>query len=290
MIRVRVPAGITTSKQWLQMDEITDKYGISTLKLSTRQAYELHGVIKRNLKTTMQEINNAMHDTIAACGDVVRNVMSSANPHESEVHTEVSNIADAISLHFMPRTNAYHEIWLDKQKITTEETEPIYGSVYLPRKFKISIAIPPINDTDVFAHDIGLIAIIENNTLVGFNVAVGGGMGMSFGMPETYPRLATILGFAPKQNVIDVCEKIVTIQRDFGNRENRKQARLKYTFDTMGEEAFRKELFKRLGYEIEQAKEYNFSTSGDQFGWKQGSNGKWNYTLFVEGGRVKGCA
>jgi sulfite reductase (NADPH) hemoprotein beta-component len=289
MIRIRMPAGIVTAKQWLEVDKISDKYTQGTLKLSTRQAFELHGVLKRNLKNTIKAINDTLLNTIAACGDVVRNVMATANPSVSEVHEEVHEVARDLSVHFEPKTTAYHEIWMDKKLVAggKPDEEPVYGKHYLPRKFKITIAVPPINDTDVFAHDIGLIAIVENGKLTGFNFAIGGGMGMTFGMPETYPRLATIIGYVPKANTVEVAEEIVKIQRDNGNRENRKQARLKYTFDRMGYDAFVNELHKRLGYELEEAKPYEFKSNGDPYGWKQGSNGNWNVTLFVEGGRVQ---
>jgi len=288
MIRVRMPSGQVTSKQWLEMDKIADKYTQGTLKLSTRQAFELHGVLKRNLKTTIASINDTLLNTVAACGDVVRNVMCSSNPALSEVHDEVHEVSRQLSEHFEPQTSAYHEIWLNKKLVAggKPDSEPIYGHTYLPRKFKITIAIPPVNDTDVFAHDIGLIAIVQNGKLQGFNFAVGGGMGMTFGMPETYPRLATILGFVPTDKVIEVSEQVVKIQRDFGNRENRKQARLKYTIDRMGYDAFVKELHERLGYSLEEARTYTFTQNGDQYGWKEGTNGNWNFTMFVEGGRV----
>jgi len=289
MIRVRLPAGVSTAEQWLAIDELAEKYGSNTIKLTTRQAYELHGVLKRNLKTTINEINSHLMDTIAACGDVNRNVMASANPSLSVIHKEVHEISNEISRYFTPQTTAYHEIWLDKNLLTDEkqDEEPIYGKTYLPRKFKIAIAVPPVNDTDIFANDVGLIAIVENNQLIGFNIAVGGGMGMTFGETKTYPRLGSLIGFAPKEKIIDVLEKIILIQRDNGNRQDRKNARLKYTLDRMGLVAFIRELQERLGYFIDAEKKYEFKRNGDEFGWKKGEDGKWHYTLFVEGGRVK---
>jgi sulfite reductase (NADPH) hemoprotein beta-component len=289
MIRVRLPAGVITANQWLAIDQLSDKYGSKTIKLTTRQAVELHSIFKKNLKTTIKEINNNLMDTIAACGDVNRNVMASANPSLSKIHGEIHSITSEISRYFTPKTSAYHEIWLDKELVAggVQDEEPIYGKTYLPRKFKIAIAIPPVNDTDIFANDIGLIAIVEKGELIGFNVAIGGGMGMTFGETKTYPRLASIIGYIGKQKIIDVIEKIILIQRDNGNRSNRKIARLKYTIDRLGLQNFITELHSRLGYELETEKEYVFKRNGDEFGWKKGVDGKWHYTLFIEGGRVK---
>ena len=288
LIRVRLPGGVVTPKQWLQMDEISEQYANHTLKLTTRQAFQLHGVIKSNLKKTIQGINTALLDTIAACGDVNRNVMSHPNPAESELHAEVYETARRISEHLLPSTTAYHEIWLDQKLIadSKKDVEPIYGDRYLPRKFKIAIAIPPYNDSDVFSQDLGFIAIVGNNRIVGYNVAVGGGMGTTFGMPETYPRLAEVIGFCTPEQVIDVAEKVVLVQRDNGNRQNRKISRLKYTIDRLGIEAFKAELYRYLGYELQEAKPYAFTRNGDRLGWKKGTDSKWSLSLFVEGGRV----
>ncbi|GGG41918.1 NADPH-dependent assimilatory sulfite reductase hemoprotein subunit [Hymenobacter glacieicola] len=293
MIRVRVPGGIATPAQWTRMDALADHYGNGTLKLTTRQAFQLHGVLKRNLKKTIQGFNEALLDSIAGCGDVNRNVMCNPNPHESAVHAAVYEVSKQISTHLTPRTSAYWELWLNgESKFSSapnegeEDAEPIYGRTYLPRKFKIALAIPPHNDTDIFANDLGLIAIEERGQLVGFNVAVGGGMGMTFGMPDTYPRLASLIGFVPAEKVVDVCEKIVTIQRDWGNRENRKFSRLKYTLDRVGLDVFKAELDKRLGFALEPVRAYQFKSSGDAFGWSQSPDGAHHLTLFVEGGRV----
>lgn len=289
LIRVRLPGGIATPDQWLQMDKLADKYANGTLKLTTRQAFQLHGVIKRNLKTTIQGINEALLDTIAACGDVNRNVMSHANPAESVIHEQVYQLAGELSARLTPQTPAYHEIWLNKQLVvsTKEEIEPVYGRRYLPRKFKIGIAIPPYNDIDVFSQDLGFIAIEENGRLAGYNVTVGGGMGSTFGNPDTYPRLGDVIGFCRPGQVLEVAEKIVLIQKDYGNRQDRKRARLKYTIDTNGLEWFKYELNNRLGYELSPARKFKFIRNGDRYGWKQGPNGKWSLNLFVEGGRVK---
>lgn len=288
MIRVRVPGGTATADQWIAMDDISTEYANNTIKLTTRQAFQFHGILKRNLKSSMQSINHAVMDSLAACGDVNRNVMCNPNPYQSGVHNEVDTLATKISDHLSPQTGAYHEIWLDDEKIvdTKEEVEPMYGKTYLPRKFKIGIAVPPSNDIDVYSQDIGLIAVIEDDQLVGFNVTVGGGMGMTHGDTKTYPQVGRLLGYFPKEEAVDVCEKILTIQRDYGNRENRKNARFKYTVDRVGVDFIREELNKRLGWEIEEAKPFEFKHNGDRYGWTEGS-GKWHFTLFIQNGRVK---
>ncbi len=289
MIRVRLPGGIASPKQWLSIDKLADEYGSGTIKLTTRQAFQLHGIFKSKLKTTIQEINHSLLDTIAACGDVNRNVMCNPNPIQSLLQAEAYSFARKISDHLTPQTKAYHEIWLDKELIAggAIDVEPIYGKTYLPRKFKIAIAIPPHNDSDIFANDLGLIAIEENGKLAGFNIAIGGGMGMTFGNSETYPRLATVIGYCSKDQVVDVSEKIVLVQRDFGNRSDRKNARLKYTLDRLGVDKFIQELNVRLGYDLKLAKPYHFISNGDAYGWVKGFDGKWHLTLFIEGGRVR---
>ncbi|WP_411860786.1 assimilatory sulfite reductase (NADPH) hemoprotein subunit [Mammaliicoccus sciuri] len=288
MIRVRVPGGTATADQWIAMDDISTEYANNTIKLTTRQAFQFHGILKRNLKSSMQSIHHAVMDSLAACGDVNRNVMCNPNPYQSGVHKEVDTLATKISDHLSPQTGAYHEIWLDDEKIvdTKEEVEPMYGKTYLPRKFKIGIAVPPSNDIDVYSQDIGLIAVIEDDQLVGFNVTVGGGMGMTHGDTKTYPQVGRLLGYFPKEEAVDVCEKILTIQRDYGNRENRKNARFKYTVDRLGVDFIREELNKRLDWEIEEAKPFEFKHNGDRYGWTEGS-GKWHFTLFIQNGRVK---
>lgn len=288
MIRVRVPGGTTTADQWLAMDDISTEYANDTIKLTTRQAFQFHGILKRNLKSSMQSIHHAVMDSLAACGDVNRNVMCNPNPYQSGVHKEVDKLATDISDHLSPQTGAYHEIWLDDEKIvdTKEEVEPMYGKTYLPRKFKIGIAVPPSNDIDVYSQDIGLISIIEDDQLVGFNVTVGGGMGMKHGNTKTYPQVGRLLGYFPKEEAIDVCEKLLTIQRDHGNREDRTNARFKYTVDRLGVDWIREELNTRLGWEIEEPRPFDFKHNGDRYGWTEGS-GKWHFTLFIQNGRVK---
>ncbi|WFB35509.1 NADPH-dependent assimilatory sulfite reductase hemoprotein subunit [Kiritimatiellota bacterium B12222] len=296
MIRVRVPGGICTAQQYLDMDHIANTLANGTIKLTTRQAFQFHGVLKRNLKQTMQEIIKSKLDSIAACGDVNRNVMCNPNPYQSEVHEEVYQACCKISDHLTPNTSSYYEIWMDGEKLEHtpkfraeigNDEEPLYTKRYLPRKFKIAAAIPPYNDVDIYANDIGLIAIEEDGKLIGFNVAIGGGMGMTHGMKETYPRLASLIGFVPTDKIVDTCEKIMTIQRDYGCRDNRKHARFKYTIDDYGLDFIVEELNKRCGYDIQEAKPFEFIRNGDTYGWQKGTNGKWFLTLFIEGGRVK---
>ena len=291
MIRTRTPGGVCTPRQWLALDEIARRYANGTLRITTRQAFQFHGVIKSELKATMAAINATLIDTIAACGDVNRNVLASANPVESRAHAEVHEWAKRLSEHLLPRTRAYHEIWLDGEKVAgTEEVEPIYGPTYLPRKFKAAIAVPPINDVDVFAHDLGFIAIVEDGALTGFNVAVGGGLGATHGDPETYPRLADVIGFVRPEQLLAVAEAVVTTQRDFGNRAVRKRARLKYTIDDRGLEWFVGEVTRRLGSPLEPARPFAFTATGDRFGWVEGWDGRWHLTLRIEAGRVADTA
>jgi len=291
MLRVRAAGGVVTPEQWLMMDRVAQKYANGTIRLTTRQSFQLHGVLKWNMKSTIKEVNDSLLSTLAACGDVNRNVMCNPNPHQSEVHGEVYEWASKVSAHLDPRTRAYHEIWLDEEKVfdsrDNEPVEPIYGPVYLPRKFKIGIAVPPSNDVDVFSQDLGFIAIVENGKLAGFNVAVGGGMGMTHGDPKTYPQVSRVIGFIKPEQIVDVAEKIVTIQRDYGDRSVRKHARFKYTIDDRGLEWLASELHARLGYELEAARPYHFDSNGDRYGWVKGSDGKWHFTMFIQNGRVK---
>ena len=288
MTRVRAAGGVTTAAQWLVLDELADKYGNGTLKLTTRQSFQFHGILKRNLKKTIQEVNKALLTTIATCGDVNRNVMCNPNPYLSYVHEEVFGLAKKLSDYFQPHTKAYYEIWLDQEQVAgSEDVEPLYHSTYLPRKFKIGFATPPHNDIDFFASDLGFITIEENGELLGFNIGVGGSMGSTFGDAKTYPRLSDVIGFISPDKVQEVAETVIAIQRDFGNRLNRKNARLKYTIDNRGIDWFVDELNSRLGYSLESSRPFNFTTNGDTYGWTEGHNGKLFYTLFVENGRVK---
>ncbi|MGI9221671.1 MAG: NADPH-dependent assimilatory sulfite reductase hemoprotein subunit [Woeseiaceae bacterium] len=291
MIRVRVPGGIATPDQWLEMDRLAREHANQSIRLTTRQAFQFHGVIKRDLKPTIAAINKSLLDTIAACGDVNRNVMCTPIAERSSLHAAAYATAESLSAHLTPNTSAYHEIWLDKQRVAggenvTQDAEPIYGATYLPRKFKIGIAIPPSNDVDVFSQDLGFIAIQQDGKLAGFNVTVGGGMGRHHGEPDTYPRVADSIGFCTPEQVNQVAEQVVKIQRDFGDRSNRKHARLKYTIDDRGLDWFRSELAGRLGHELQPASPYRFLSRGDELGWTKDQSGMWHLTLFIPQGRV----
>ena len=290
MIRIRVPGGVCSSAQWLEVDRLATDYADETLKLTTRQAFQLHGVLKRDLKRTIKEINDTLLDTIAACGDVNRNVMCTPVPFESQVHGDALETAKAISAHLTPATSAYAEIWLDGEKTVVSpngEVEPIYGKTYLPRKFKIAVAVPPRNDVDVFSNDLGFVAVVEDGAIVGYDVLVGGGLGMTHGKVATYPRVADVIGFCLPEQVVEVAEEIVKIQRDHGDRSDRRHARLKYTIEDRGVDWFTDELNRRLGWNLEPARKPAFDVTTDRYGWMQGHDGKWHYGLFVEGGRLR---
>ena len=288
MIRIRVPGGVATSQQWLETDRLATQFANGTIKLTTRQAFQFHGIIKTNLKRTIAEVNQAAMDTIAACGDVNRNVMCNPNPYLSEIHAQALKAAQEISTHLTPQTRAYHEIWLDGEKIESSEDdiEPIYGKTYLPRKFKITIAVPPSNDVDIYANCLSFIAIVEDGKLVGYNVAVGGGMGSTHGNEETYPRIADVIGFCTPEQVVDVSEKVVLVQRDFGDRTDRKHSRFKYTVDDHGAAWILAKVNEYLGYDLEPVRPFVFEDNGDRYGWVEDSNGKSHLTLFISGGRV----
>jgi sulfite reductase (NADPH) hemoprotein beta-component len=287
MVRLRLPGGVCTPAQWLAIDELARRHAGSTLRLTTRQTFQFHGIVKRDLKPTMQAINAALLDTIATCGDVNRNVIASVNPVESPVHAEVAEWAKRLSEHLLPRTRAWHEIWLDGEKLVGEpEEEPVYGRTFLPRKFKSAIAVPPDNDVDIFAQDLGFIAIVEEGRLAGFNLTVGGGLGATHGDAATYPRLADVAGFLPPERLLAVAEAVVTTQRDFGDRTNRKHARLKYTIADRGLDWFVAEVNRRIGVPLEQARPFEFVTNGDRFGWQQGFDGRWHLNLRIPAGRI----
>lgn len=287
MVRARLAGGVMTPAQWLAFDAIASDYASSGLRITTRQTFQWHGVIKHKLKPTIAAIDGAMASTIAACGDINRNVVCNANPVESAAHELAYAWAVRLSEHLKPKTRAYHEIWLDGEKLVGEEEyEPLYGPTYLPRKFKIGLAIPPLNDADVFAQDLGLIAIVEQGELLGFNVAIGGGMGASHGDPSTYPRLADVIGFVRPEQLLALAESVISVQRDWGDREERKHARLKYTIDTRGLEVFKVEVEHRLGAALESPRAFHFEHNGDRYGWIQGHAGRWHLTLQVESGRL----
>ncbi len=289
MIRLRLPGGFLTPTQWLAMHHIAGEHSTGVIKITTRQTVQLHGIVKSHLKPTLKSFATQRLDSIAACGDVNRNVICSAHPKESKIHEEVFQYADKISTMALPKTNAFYEIWLDRETLTKkeEEIDPLYQDRYLPRKFKIAIAIPPNNDVDVFTNDIGLIAVIQNDKLLGFNIAIGGGLGTTHGNKDTYPRLGDVIGFTgSEEKTLKAVYEIITTQRDHGNRSDRKQSRLKYTIDKMGLENFKAEVEKRCGYKLEPAKPYEFTARTDFFGWHQNHEHKWYYTLFIENGRI----
>lgn len=315
MARVRLPGGITSGKQWLTLDKLADERGNGTIKLTTRATYQLHGIVKHNLKPSIRAMNSALMDTLGACGDVNRNVMISALPGNAKIHGEVAHVAKRISEHLLPQTTAYHEIWLqgddpDDDDSSWPETfekrkdgpkkvktmvagnalvdyEPFYGTTYLPRKYKINITVPPYNDVDVWSSDVGLIAIVENNVVVGFNVLVGGGMGSTHNNKKTYPRAGSSFGFVPYDQVHIVCEKIMLVQRDHGNRKDRKNARLKYTVDTLGVDVYKAKVEELWGQEFEPERAYEIKDNIDHFGWVTDELGLHHFTCFIENGRVE---
>jgi sulfite reductase (NADPH) hemoprotein beta-component len=289
MIRLRMPGGILTSEQWIALNNIAGKDSTDELKITTRQTIQLHGVFKSRLKPTHKIFNSVHLDTIAACGDDNRNVTCSPNPVQSPLHEEIFSYASKISNMLKPKTRAYYEIFLDEEKIVDKklEADPLYRDSYLPRKFKIGICIPPNNDIDVFGNDLGLIAIVENDQFLGFNFAIGGGLAFTFGNPDTYARLATEIGFVPAgEKTFKAIYEVVTVQRDNGDRVDRKQARLKYTIDKMGVEKFKEEVENRMGFKFEASKPYVFTEREDYYGWQQDFKGNWFYTVFAENGRV----
>ncbi|WP_135385842.1 assimilatory sulfite reductase (NADPH) hemoprotein subunit [Vibrio tasmaniensis] len=287
MLRARMPGGIITPKQWLAIDKFADEstsYG--SIRLTTRQTFQFHGVLKPNIKLMHQTLNSIGIDSIATAGDVNRNVLCTTNPVESELHQEAYEWAKKISEHLLPKTRAYAEIWLDGEKLATTDEEPILGSNYLPRKFKTTVVIPPQNDVDVHANDLNFIAIAQDGKLVGFNVLVGGGLAMTHGDTSTYARKADDFGFVPLEKTLDVAAAVVTTQRDWGNRSNRKNAKTKYTLDRVGINVFKAEVEKRAGVEFSESRPYEFTGRGDRIGWAEGIDGKHHLALFIENGRL----
>jgi sulfite reductase (NADPH) hemoprotein beta-component len=294
MVRLRIPGGVVTPAQWLRIDRLARDYANGQLRLTTRQTFQLHGIIKANLKTAMQAIDAAALDTIAACGDVNRNVMSAVNPWASPAHMAAFELARAISAHLLPRTGAWREIWLDGERAAggePEPEEPIYGRTYLPRKFKAVVAVPPVNDVDVMAHDLGFVAVLDaRGRLTGWNVTVGGGMGMTHGEPQTYPRAADAMAFCRTAEAVAVAEAVVVAQRDLGDRADRRQARLKYTVDRLGLPAFKEAVEARLGKPLAAPRPMTLTHNGDRLGWYQDPEGLWHVGLFVQNGRLAGRA
>ncbi|WPO93200.1 NADPH-dependent assimilatory sulfite reductase hemoprotein subunit [Chryseobacterium sp. HR92] len=293
MIRLRLPGGFLTPEQWVGLNETAEDHSTGTIKVTTRQTIQLHGILKSHLRPTIQSFNLQHLDSIAACGDVNRNVTCTANPSESPLQQEAYELAGKISEMCLPKTKSYYDIWIDDELLVDRKAEedPLYQDRYLPRKLKIGIAVPPNNDVDVFINDIALIAIIENDKIAGYNIAAGGGLGATHGNEATYARLASVLGFVDtEEKVLKAVYEIITVQRDFGNRSDRKLSRLKYTIDKLGIDQYRAEVEKRTGFSFEPAREFKFEQRKDRYGWIQNHEGKWFYTVFVEHGRILNTA
>lgn len=289
MVRARLPAGVLTPTQWLGVDKWADEHTLyGSIRLTTRQTFQYHGILKPNIKKVHKALNSIGIDSIGTAADMNRNVLCTANPYQSEVHQEAYEWSKKISEHFLPHARGYAEVWLDAEKIdsTVQEEEPILGRTYLPRKFKTTIAIPPLNDVDVHANDLNFVAIEENGKLIGFNVLVGGGLAMTHGDTSTYPRRADDFGFIPVDQTLAFAEAVVTTQRDWGNRSNRKNAKTKYTLDRVGIDVFKAEVEKRAGSQFEASRPYEFTERGDRIGWSEGIDGKHYLSLFIENGRI----
>jgi sulfite reductase (NADPH) hemoprotein beta-component len=292
MVRGRLPGGVLHPSVYLAFDQLCSQFANNTLRITTRQGFQFHGVTKGSLGKFMKGINDAMATTLAACGDVNRNVMAAPTPATSPLVDEIQRQAASASDALLPKTRAYHQIWVEgvELKLTDEDAnfvDPLYGKTYLPRKFKVAFAIPPLNDIDIFTNDCGFIAIIENGKLAGYNLTAGGGMGMSHGNAATFPRLADVIGFIPSDKMVATAKAVVTVHRDFGDRTNRKHARLKYVLAERGVDWFRAELEQRLGFKLEPARPFEFTKQGDLYGWHQQFDGRWFLGLFVENGRIK---
>ncbi|WNC71695.1 assimilatory sulfite reductase (NADPH) hemoprotein subunit [Thalassotalea psychrophila] len=291
MLRARMPGGIITPSQWLAIDKFADEHtSYGSIRLTTRQTFQFHGVLKPNIKLMHQTLNKIGIDAIATAGDVNRNVLCTSNPVESVLHQEAYQWAIKISEHLLPKTRAYAEIWLDGEKIEEtpgQEVEPILGSTYLPRKFKTTVVIPPDNDIDVHANDLNFVAISDGKKLIGFNVLVGGGLAMTFGDDSTYPRKADDFGFIELKDTLAFAEAVITTQRDWGNRVNRKNAKTKYTLDRVGIDTFKDEVETRAGAKFGESRPYEFTNRGDKIGWVEGIDNKHHLTLFIENGRLK---
>ncbi|MDN4504315.1 assimilatory sulfite reductase (NADPH) hemoprotein subunit [Alteromonadaceae bacterium BrNp21-10] len=287
MLRARLPGGVITPAQWLAVDEFAEQDTIyGSIRLTTRQTFQYHGILKRNIKKAHKVLHRVGMDSIATAADMNRNVLCTSNPIESEVHQQAFEWAKKISEYFLPRTNGYAEVWLDGEKTEAIEQEPILSETYLPRKFKTTVVIPPLNDIDVHANDLNFVAIAEQGKLIGFNVLVGGGLAMTHGDTATFPRKADDFGFIPVASTMEVAEAVITTQRDWGNRSNRKNAKTKYTLERVGVETFKQEVEKRAGVTFAPSKPYEFTERGDRIGWVEGIDGKHHLTLFIENGRI----
>jgi sulfite reductase (ferredoxin) len=291
MVRCKIPGGRLTAAQYLAVDELAGKYGNGTLRFTTRQGIQLHGVLKGHLKETIAGINACLLTTLGACGDVERNVTCCPAPHHDGVHAQLQETAQVLAAHLAPRSRAYHEIWLNGRPIgdngATSDIEPLYGKVYLPRKFKTGLALPEDNCIDIHAQDLGLLAIVENGTLVGYNVLVGGGMGMSHGNAATFPYLAEPICYVPARAVVGAAEAVVKLFRDHGNRANRKRARIKYLVHDWGVERFREVLSEYVGAPLAEPRTVPVSGVDQHLGWREQGDGRFYYGISIENGRVK---
>lgn len=287
MLRCRLPGGVITPEQWLKIDKFAAEQTLyGSIRITNRQTFQFHGILKGDVKPAHQMLHEAGLDSLATANDVNRNVLCTSNPVQSGLHREAYEWAKKISEHLLPRTRAYAEIWLDKEKVAATDEEPILGETYLPRKFKTSVVIPPLNDVDLHANDMNFVAIEENGKLIGFNVLVGGGLAMTHGDTATFPRLASEFGFIPLKDTLAVAEAIVTTQRDWGNRTERKNAKTKYTLERVGVETFKQETERRAGITFSPIRPYEFTLRGDQIGWLKGIDDHWHLTLFIENGRL----
>jgi sulfite reductase (NADPH) hemoprotein beta-component len=293
MVRGRIPGGVMTPRQWCAFDDLSARYGNNTLRITTRQSIQFHGVVKAGLGPLVKGINDALLSTLAACGDVNRNVMAPPTPAYTQARQQVLADCQRVAEALKPRTPAYHAIWLDGVQLKLDDpavqgfVDPLYGRTYLPRKFKTAFVVPPVNDIDVLTNDLGFIAVVEQDQRIGYNLAVGGGMGRSHGNAQTYPRLADVLGFFRPDQLVEIAKAVLSIHRDFGDRVDRKHARLKYVVQERGVEWTRAEIEARANVKLEPARPFTFTTSGDLYGWHRQFDGRWFVTLFVETGRVK---
>jgi sulfite reductase (NADPH) hemoprotein beta-component len=293
MVRTRFPGGTLSARQYIVCHDLAEKFANGTLRITTRQDFQFHGIIKANLRQTIHDLNQALMTTMAACGDVARNVLAPPTPSYSPVVEEVLSHARRLSEELLPRTRAYHSIWVEGQELKLSDSEkagysdPLYRRTYLPRKFKAAFVIPPYNDVDVYANDLGFVAIVEEGRLAGYNLLAGGGQGMSHGNAQTFPRLADVVGFLLPESLSAVAKAVLTVHRDFGDRTNRKHARLKYVLEERGVDWFRGEVEQRAGVRLEAARPFEFKQQGDVLGWNRQLDDRWFLGLFVENGRIR---
>jgi len=296
MVRAKIPGGFVPPAQYLAFDALSQRHGNDTLRITTRQSFQFHGVVKRGLGPLMKGIHDALATTMAACGDVCRNVMAPPTPAVGPLAERVLEDARRVSAALLPATRAYHEIWVEGKALDLgsgprgAEPDPLYGPLYLPRKFKVAFAIPPLNDIDVFTNCLGFVAVpdpADPAALLGYNLLAGGGQGMSHGNAETFPRVADVIGFLPAARVVDAAKAVLMTFRDYGDRANRKHARLKYVLAERGPDWFRAEVEARAGFTLEAPRPFAFARQGDLYGWHRQHDGRWFLGLYVEAGRIR---